>query len=396
MGAVLLGLVFGLGPKSLLKSMGASIIYPKTLSLAVVVSLILVLSSTLESVGQMKRLLAHFQGLISRPILNLAMFPALIGLLPMPGGAVFSAPMVKELGEATRLPPEKMSFINYWYRHIWEYWWPLYPGVLLATALAGLNLWTFVVAMFPLSIMAALSGYLSIRGINGQPEKNRLPQNARTPLMPFIRELAPIIFVIVFGLGMGLLLSYLFPAGSVSKEIGLIAALLIAILWIWRENSWPKADIRRILTDPGLLNMMYMVIAILVFKGMLEDSHAVAMISQEFRAQQVPLLGLTVLLPFLVGLVTGITIAFVGSTFPILILLIQSYGEGSFMIAYIMLAIVSGFIGVLFSPLHLCFILTNQYFFCTFGRAYRWLWVPCLLLFAFGLGYFYLLRYLFI
>lgn len=392
-GAGFIGLIFGMELKEMLQSFVSSILSPKTLSLAVVVSLILVLSNTMETVGQMKRLLMRFRGLISRPILNLAMFPALIGLLPMPGGAVFSAPMVKELGTAMQMTAEKMSFINYWYRHIWEYWWPLYPGVLLATALAGLNLWSFVFTMLPFTVMAALLGYLSIRDINGRVRKGQVQGNVKPPLTPFLRELSPILFVIVFGLGMGILLSWMFPGWTVSKEIGLITALLMAIAWIWHENHWPKTDILKILTNPGLLNMMYMVIAILVFKGMLEDCHAVAIISQEFKALHVPLLGLTILLPFLVNLVTGITIAFVGSTFPILILLIQSYGEDPFMMSYVMLAMASGFISGLFSPLHLCFILTNQYFSCSLHRAYRLLWLPSLLLFAFGLGYFYLLRY---
>ncbi|MBN1663838.1 MAG: DUF401 family protein [Deltaproteobacteria bacterium] len=394
-GAVLLGLIFGLAPKTMIRSIFSSVIYPKTLSLAVIVSLILVLSSTMEKVGQMKRLLAHFRGLITQPILNLAVFPALIGLLPMPGGAVFSAPMVKELGDETRLTPDRLSFINYWYRHIWEYWWPLYPGVLLATALAELNLWTFVITMFPLSIIAVSSGWLSIRGISNHTNASTAPSHASTPLKPFLKELTPILFVIVFGLGAGLFLSVIFPGWSISKETGLIVALCLAIAWIWHENDWPKAQIVKIITDTNLLNMMYMVIAILVFKGMLEDSHAVKAISQEFQAQHIPLIVLNIVLPFLVGIVTGITIAFVGSTFPILILLIQAYGETPFMTAYIMLAIASGFIGVLFSPLHLCLLLTNQYFSCTLGHAYKLLWLPCLSLFVFCVGYFYLLRYLF-
>lgn len=111
-GAGFIGLIFGMELKEMLQSLVSSILSPKTLSLAVVVSLILVLSNTMETVGQMKRLLMRFRGLISRPILNLAMFPALIGLLPMPGGAVFSAPMVKELGTAMQMTAEKMSFIN--------------------------------------------------------------------------------------------------------------------------------------------------------------------------------------------------------------------------------------------------------------------------------------------
>jgi len=394
-GAVLMGLIFGLGPEAMLRSVASSIVYPKTLSLAVIVSLILILSSTMESVGQMKRLLAHFQGLIRHPLLNLAVFPALIGLLPMPGGAVFSAPMVKELGQNSGLPPEKMSFINYWYRHIWEYWWPLYPGVLLATALANLNLWTFVVTLLPLSVIAASSGYLSIRNIRNDSRRQALPApKARPPLKPFFMELLPVLFVIIAGLGAGVILSSLYPRWSLSKETGLIMALCLAIVWLWHENDWPRTTIRKILTNPGLLNMMYMVIAILIFKGMLEDSRAVDVISQEFRTLHIPMILLVIILPFLVGIVTGITIAFVGSTFPILILLIQSFGEAPFMLSYIMLALVSGFIGVLFSPLHLCLLLTNQYFSCNLNQAYRLLWLPCFLLIAFGLFYFYLIRYL--
>ena len=58
--------------KEMLQSLVSSILSRKPV-LAVVVSLILVLSNTMETVGQMKRLYA-FSGLISRPILNLAMF----------------------------------------------------------------------------------------------------------------------------------------------------------------------------------------------------------------------------------------------------------------------------------------------------------------------------------
>ena len=87
----------------------------------------------MELAGQMQRLLENFRGLITNIRINLIIFPALIGLLPMPGGAIFSAPMVKDLGRKSGFSGDKLSFVNYWFRHIWEYCWPLYPGVLLAT-----------------------------------------------------------------------------------------------------------------------------------------------------------------------------------------------------------------------------------------------------------------------
>ena len=98
LGAVALGFVFGMVPAAIIKSAIMALADPKTLSLAAVVSLILVLSHSLEAAGQMNRLLDRFQGLVRIQALNIVIFPALIGLLPMPGGAIFSAPMVKNLG----------------------------------------------------------------------------------------------------------------------------------------------------------------------------------------------------------------------------------------------------------------------------------------------------------
>jgi len=95
-----------------------------------------------------------------------------------------------------------------------------------------------------------------------------------------------------------------------------------------------------------------------------------------------------------VGLITGITIAFVGSSFPIVIPLIASLDAGANIYPYIMLAMVFGFSGVLLSPVHLCLILSNQYFESSMESVYRHLWKPCVYLMAAGFGYFYLLRFL--
>jgi len=340
----------------------------------------------------MKRLLTNFQGLISNPRINLVVFPALIGLLPMPGGAIFSAPMVKELCKGTSLSPDMLSFINYWFRHIWECWWPLYPGVLLVVMLANINLWTFITVMFPLTIVLFSFGYLSVKELN---QSNSLQDSKEhSSVVPFVTELTPILIVIFVGLGIGMALSFVFPEFTVSKETGLIIALCIATAWIWRKNALSGTQIRKILFDPHILSMMYMVIAIFVFKGMMEGSRAVEAISNELRILHVPLILIVMALPFLVGGVVGITVAFVGTTFPIIIPLIHSFGEAQFIMAYIMLAIGSGFIGVLLSPLHICLLLSNQYFSTTLTAVYKHLWLPSLCFIASSFIYFWILRWL--
>jgi len=391
LGAILIGVLFGLEPGAMLSSAVGSILMPKTLSLSVVVTLILVLSSSMETGGHMTRLLDSFRGLVANPRLNLALFPSLIGLLPMPGGAVFSAPMVKELGNKSGLRPDQLSFINYWYRHIWEYWWPLYPGVLLAVTLAEINLWTVVMIMWPLTVVAVSLGSLSVKSTELKREAEK--QGTARPVGPFVKELVPILMVVCVGLGMGMLLTAISPGFDIAKETGLIVALILSIVYVWVRSGMTGNSIRKILISPHILKMFYMVIAILIFKGMLEDSDAVSAISAEFTAFSVPLVLITVMLPFIVGGITGITIAFVGSTFPIIIPLIHSMGEGGFMPAYVALALVSGFMGVLLSPLHLCLLLSNQYFGAAFGRVYRHLLLPCLFLFVTGLLYFFLIHW---
>jgi hypothetical protein len=376
LGALLLSLLFTMPALNLLAAAGKAVIYPKTLSLALIVSLILILSNSMEQTGQMQRMLEAFKGLIASPRLNLIVFPALIGLLPMPGGAVFSAPMVKQLGDSSNLSGSQLSFTNYWFRHIWEYWWPLYPGILLATVLADVNLALLVAIMSPLTLIAISFGYTILKRASTDVPHARSPSSHRSARRFWI-ELLPILIVIIPGLLMGLFLSQVIPAITVGKELGLILALFLAIGWVARKNHETVSRLVKRSARPELLKMVYMIFAILVFKEILEDSGAVEMISEELITMNIPIFLITIALPFLVGIITGITVAFVGSTFPILIPLIHSLDPAASLVPYIMLALTCGFAGVLISPLHLCLILSNEYFSADMKSVYRQLWLPC-------------------
>jgi integral membrane protein (TIGR00529 family) len=394
MGAIFLGLLFGMRPPGILQSLAHSLSDAKTVSLGVIVSLILVLSHSMEKAGQMQRLLDRFQGLVVKPRVNLVIFPALIGLLPMPGGAIFSAPMVKTLGKNLSVPGSLLSYINYWFRHIWEYWWPLYPGVLLTTTLADIDVGTFVMFSLPLSSVALLVGYWPLQVLReGSPIPDGPPEGGRPPLLPILREMAPIIIVIGLGLGSGAVLTPLLKGWriSIGKELGLILALLLAIGWVWRTNRISREDQRHILVQKQLWHMFAMVAAILMFKGMLEDSGAVTQVSEELLGWRIPLMPITMILPFLIGGVIGLTVGFVGTTFPIIISLVHAFGQAQYMLPYMILALVCGFLGVLLSPLHLCLLLSNAYFQTGLAAMYRHLWTPCLFLIVSAVLYFLLL-----
>jgi hypothetical protein len=233
------------------------------------------------------------------------------------------------------------------------------------------------------------AGYWPLRGV-------ALKREARGTrhLKAFVKELTPVLIVIIGGLSLGeVLFRILPPEGRVlAKESGLIAALVVAIAWVWQTNHLPADNRRAIVVQPALVRMIYMVTAILIFKGMLEDSGAVMQLSREILHWQIPLMAVTVILPFIVGGVAGITIAFVGTTFPILVNLIHTMGQSHLILPYLALGLVSGFTGVLLSPLHLCLLLSNAYFETTLLPVYRRMRVPLVVLLGGGCLYFVLLR----
>jgi len=87
--------------------------------------------------------------------------PAIIGLLPMPGGAYVSAVILNELYETLRLSAESKTFINYWFRHIWITIWPLYQSVILASGLLGISIGKISILNLPIMLAATLVGTIT-------------------------------------------------------------------------------------------------------------------------------------------------------------------------------------------------------------------------------------------
>ena len=99
------------------------------------------------------------------------------------------------------------------------------------------------------------------------------------------------------------------------------------------------------------------------------------------------------LLPFIIGLVTAFSIAFLGITFPLLLpLIVPETGLNGFAL---LLAYGSGMIGMMLSPLHLCLVLSAEYFRAHLAEVYRYLLAPALavlavLVLAFSITYYIL------
>ncbi|MRR36206.1 DUF401 family protein, partial [bacterium] len=136
LGAVLLALTYLTPPLLFLAGAWAALTSAKALEMTATLVLTMIMENVLRTTGTLRRMVASLSEVLPDTRFVMAAMPAMIGMLPSPGGAVFSAPMVREASAHLTLPPDQKAFINYWYRHIWEYVSPLYPGIILVAGLS--------------------------------------------------------------------------------------------------------------------------------------------------------------------------------------------------------------------------------------------------------------------
>ena len=94
-GGAAMGLLMGMTPWSVFSAAAKSVFDRQSITLLCLVSTIMVLSRLMEDSGQLNRIVSSFNKTVGNRKIALIVMPALIGLLPMPGGALFSAPMLR-------------------------------------------------------------------------------------------------------------------------------------------------------------------------------------------------------------------------------------------------------------------------------------------------------------
>lgn len=131
LGTMLLALLYGVKILSLLAIIWRATKSYTTGELIIVLILIMILEHLFIQHGYMDRMLNGLKEFINNSTLVMVFLPAFIGLLPSAGGARFSAPLVEHTAEGVSVSAEEKSFINYYFRHIWEYCLPFSPAILL-------------------------------------------------------------------------------------------------------------------------------------------------------------------------------------------------------------------------------------------------------------------------
>jgi integral membrane protein (TIGR00529 family) len=350
-----------------------------------IICLILVVSQLMKVSGHLDRIVENFVAVARDARTVSAVMPALIGLLPMPGGALFSAPMVEKAMAGCSLSQDRKTAVNYWFRHIWEYWWPLYPGVVLAVSLLQLETWRFILIQIPLTLISIAAGAFFLLRPLKRTERAENPHTSRIHMLrPFLWEIMPIVLVVCCIVVLALLRQVLSLAGlaiEVPTVFPLLLGLMLCLIWVMRVNDLGWASLRRALLHQNTIPMLFLIVGIMVFKGALVDSQAVFKIREEMVHYRIPLLVVIVAMPFISGFITGIAIGFVGASFPLIVPLFAELSPMEFL-AHASLAYAAGYMGMMLSPVHICLLVTRDYFQASLAASYRHIYKPAVAVMA--------------
>ncbi|RKZ31313.1 hypothetical protein DRQ36_02465 [bacterium] len=352
--AVLMCILSGMPVLDIPGAVFESLIAYETLRLVGIVYLLTLMGMTLAELGVLSKTVEALQILVSDKRVSMVIPASLIGLLPMPGGAMLSAPMVEEGSKKFDITRERLTFLNFWFRHLWEYVWPLYPGIILSSAILEMPVARLIGSMWPLTLCMIFFGVIySFPGMEPLNTSSNKNGDWFSALGAFIKLTWYVWVVVVFVFGFGIdifpvvavcvLTMLLFVRGASREKLGLLK----------KGFSW------RILT---------LVAGVMIFKGVVESSGVLGGLAVELSG--IPPTLLLFAIPFFVGFLTGVNSAYVGLAFPVLlpILLKGGFDPGNFALAY-----ASGFTGVLTSPLHLCLLLTKEFYSAKWGGIYRYL-----------------------
>lgn len=329
---------------------------PSVLLLGIAMGFIPMIGGTMKESGQMDNLVSNLR-IGKRGLMAFA--PAMMGLLPMPGGALLSAPILEKGGIG--VGNDLKVAINDWFRHLFVLIYPLSSALIASAKIADLNVYSAALYLMPTFFFALILGYIFfLRRVHGRIEYE-FPFSLKNLLVPVCVVLvAP---VLDFSLKRFVSL----PVNEMATVAGVATAFIVSIL-----VSRRRLDLISIARRMKPWNFTLIIIGMFIFLNIFRTSDAAKVIG----SIPLPPLTLCVVAGFVLGVATGRIILPASIILPVYL----AYA----VITPVVFAIVySGiFFGYVISPVHPCVGVSIEYFNAGIKGFLKLLFVPTVIIFA--------------
>lgn len=374
LGGLALNVWSGLAPCAVLANLGSAFAQPSLWLLLIITALVVEFGRAMaraENAGALLALSQRWGGRHGR-LCSLMALPSIIGLIPMPAGALFSAPLVQQTVNEPHWAADWKAAINYWFRHVWEYWWPIYPVVIIGIAVFNMETWQFIAALIAFTPASLLAGYWFLL----RPHQELLAAPLALPTGDSRRVLLimiPLAVIIAAVLLLPPVVNLVAPGfdPQTRKLLAMVIGMLSGIGLIAFEERGRKSGLFRSLLSPHSANILLTIGSVAVFQFLLEKSGLVSQASRELLQSGIPVGPVVALLPLLAGIITGTASGFAGIAFPLVVGLLTAPDSSLTPMATLVLAFGFGYMGMILSPLHLCLLVTRDYFTAALLPIYR-------------------------
>lgn len=346
-GIFILLLSLGQSPGENARLLYRGLTHETTLELVFAVGLISLLSRMLKDLGFLEKLMESIVQLFRSAKVALVIIPALIGLFPVVGGAIMSAPMVDTLGDRLKLNQTIKSSVNLVFRHAIFYFSPFNPALILMASITGFELIELLKYLFPLGVVNFSVAYFFY--LHGAKEMN--PKETPGESGAWFGHFGTLLYY-----GAPLLVSLgLFIIFGVPLLLALVLGVVIAFLFGSKENvAWKEL----FLEGPNPL-LMVGIAGIMVFQELVRDLEGAVIMVERLAQSGIPLAVIFIFVPLVIGWVSAAFSIAIAIPLPLLFPLVQFQGGAIF---YVILLYASAFFSYFVSPIHLCQILSNNYF----------------------------------
>jgi integral membrane protein (TIGR00529 family) len=377
LGALILGLAAGYDLPQIATYFLQGLLEGGTLQLLGVITLIEMLTIFLELTGSLQRILASLRRIFENSGVLIALVPSLLGLFPVPGGAMLSAPMVGIYGDEIGFKANRKSTINLFFRHIWDQVFPFKPHLILAATVVDIPLFTLIGWNLPVTLASVLVGFWYLIGRDPRL-KSLLPTNHEDPPRgrPLWVEVAPLMIPLVLALGF---------------RIDFVYAMATGLLFGLLTQKVSGSMLKKMVLKGIRPQLLFILAAVMIFKTLLENSGLIKILAHLLPGYGIPVGILAFALPLVISFATGMELVAVGMVYPLLLGLIP---PGTLALPYIIIMMTANAIGQTHSPVHICMVVGNEYFGASLRRVIWMSLIPqgfrlaAALLFAWALAIF--------
>ena len=352
LGSYLMG-IFSLSVVQMLRLTWQTLSDPSVLLLAMSVGIIPVIGGIMQQSGLMDDFVNNLPFSQKTVMVFSAAF---VGMLPMPGGALLSAPLIEKSGEG--VSAARKAAINVWYRHVLLLIYPL--GMLLATtAMAKVNLYQVVLYLLPGFALMMLSGSLFL--LRHFPENNHRPKkfNARKFSVPVI--------IILIAPGLHFFLMSVFP--NLIQEIPLLIGVTISLLLAILTAKMGSRNLFAVARKMKPWNFALIIFGMFLLLNIFSASETSRVIAEAGFSKLFLMIGMG----FILGLATGRVQVPISILLPIVI---AQFGAEAITVSSFAVMFFAIYQGYVISPVHPCVLVTVEYFHSDLKSFFRLLILP--------------------